>query len=109
MSGPGASELNALLARAPSVERVLSSEEMQPLVDEYGRTRALAAVRASLAAWRDAARRDPAAAGTPDDARIAADVRARPVARSNSRFIGCVSACTTARTASSGNSARCST
>lgn len=46
MSGPGASELNALLARAPSVERVLSSEEMQPLVDEYGRTRALAAVRA---------------------------------------------------------------
>ncbi|MHA7469920.1 L-seryl-tRNA(Sec) selenium transferase, partial [Burkholderia pseudomallei] len=77
MSGPGASELNALLARAPSVERVLSSEEMQPLVDEYGRTRALAAVRASLAAWRDAARRDPAAAGTPDDARIAADVRAR--------------------------------
>ncbi|MCD4548752.1 L-seryl-tRNA(Sec) selenium transferase, partial [Burkholderia pseudomallei] len=56
MSGPGASELNALLARAPSVERVLSSEEMQPLVDEYGRTRALAAVRASLAAWRDAAR-----------------------------------------------------
>lgn len=36
MSGPGASELNALLARAPSVERVLSSEEMQPLVDEYG-------------------------------------------------------------------------
>ncbi|TGB30854.1 L-seryl-tRNA(Sec) selenium transferase, partial [Burkholderia thailandensis] len=64
MSGPGANQLNALLARVPSVERVLSSDEMKPLVDEYGRTRALAAVRATLDAWRDAARRDPAAAGT---------------------------------------------
>ncbi|KVE37154.1 L-seryl-tRNA(Sec) selenium transferase [Burkholderia sp. BDU5] len=77
MSEPGANELNVLLARVPSVERVLSSDEMKPLVDEYGRTRALAAVRASLDAWRDAARRDPAAAETLDDARIAADVRAR--------------------------------
>ncbi|AOJ05055.1 L-seryl-tRNA(Sec) selenium transferase [Burkholderia mayonis] len=77
MSEPGANELNVLLARVPSVERVLSSDEMRPLVDEYGRTRALAAVRASLDAWRDAARRDPAAAETLDDARIAADVRAR--------------------------------
>ncbi|AOJ06491.1 L-seryl-tRNA(Sec) selenium transferase [Burkholderia mayonis] len=77
MSEPGANELNVLLARVPSVERVLSSDEMKPLVDAYGRTRALAAVRASLDAWRDAARRDPAAAGTLDDARIAADVRAR--------------------------------
>ncbi|KVD78841.1 L-seryl-tRNA(Sec) selenium transferase [Burkholderia sp. ABCPW 14] len=77
MSEPGANELNVLLARVPSVERVLSSDEMKPLVDAYGRTRALAAVRASLDAWRDAARRDPAAAETLDDARIAADVRAR--------------------------------
>ncbi|KVN11457.1 MULTISPECIES: L-seryl-tRNA(Sec) selenium transferase [unclassified Burkholderia] len=77
MSGTGANEVNVLLARVPSVERVLSSGEMKPLVDEYGRTRALAAVRASLDAWRDAARRDPAAAGALDDARIAADVRAR--------------------------------
>ncbi|MDN7672517.1 L-seryl-tRNA(Sec) selenium transferase [Burkholderia oklahomensis] len=77
MSEPGANELNVLLARVPSVERVLSSDAMKPLVDEYGRTRALAAVRASLDAWRDAARRDPAAAETLDDARIAADVRAR--------------------------------
>ncbi|AOK49541.1 L-seryl-tRNA(Sec) selenium transferase [Burkholderia sp. MSMB617WGS] len=77
MSGPGANELNELLARVPSVERVLSSPDVKPLVDEYGRTRALAAVRASLDAWRDAARRDPAAAGALDDARIAADVRAR--------------------------------
>jgi L-seryl-tRNA(Ser) seleniumtransferase len=40
--------LNALLARVPAVERVMSSLAVQPLLAEYGRTQVLAAVRAAL-------------------------------------------------------------
>ena len=45
-------ELNALLARVPAVERVMSSAPVQPLLAEYGRTQVVAAVRASLEALR---------------------------------------------------------
>ena len=48
MTEPGLNELNAVLARVPSVERVLSSTPLQPLIDDYGRTRVLNAVRAEL-------------------------------------------------------------
>jgi L-seryl-tRNA(Ser) seleniumtransferase len=71
---PGLNELNAVLARVPSVERVLASVPVRPLVDEYGRTRVLNAVRAELARWRTAAQRDPAAAEPLDETRIATAV-----------------------------------
>jgi L-seryl-tRNA(Ser) seleniumtransferase len=64
-------------ARVPSVERVLSSAPLQPLLADYGRTRVLNAVRAELERWRSDARTDPAAAEPLDEARIAAASRAR--------------------------------
>ncbi|KWC23472.1 L-seryl-tRNA(Sec) selenium transferase [Burkholderia ubonensis] len=74
MTEPGLNELNALLARVPSVERVLSSAPLQPVLDEYGRTRVLQAVRAELERWRTAAQHDPAATEPLDETRIAAAV-----------------------------------
>ncbi|MCO8590790.1 L-seryl-tRNA(Sec) selenium transferase [Burkholderia multivorans] len=74
MSDSGLNELNAVFARVPSVERVLSSAPLQPLLADYGRTRVLNAVRAELERWRSAARRDPAAAEPLDESRIAAAV-----------------------------------
>ncbi len=74
MTEPGLNELNAVFARVPSVERVLASVPVRLLVDEYGRTRVLNAVRAELARWRTAAQRDPAAAEPLDETRIAAAV-----------------------------------
>ena len=44
--------LNALLARMPSVERVIASAGAQPLIALYGRTQVLAAVRSTLDGWR---------------------------------------------------------
>jgi L-seryl-tRNA(Ser) seleniumtransferase len=72
-------ELNARLARVPSVERVMSSDALRPLVDAYGRTRVLGAVRATLDAARERLRThtDADAAPPPDDTTVAADVRAR--------------------------------
>ncbi|WP_186015766.1 L-seryl-tRNA(Sec) selenium transferase [Burkholderia gladioli] len=77
MSDTGLNELNALLARVPSVERLVSSAPLRSLVDSHGRTRVLAAVRAALDAWREAARRDPSRAVTPDETGVAAEVAAR--------------------------------
>ncbi|KVM81588.1 L-seryl-tRNA(Sec) selenium transferase [Burkholderia ubonensis] len=74
MTEPGLNELNALLARVPSVERVLSSAPLQPVLDEYGRTRVLEAVRAELERWRTAAQHEPAAAEPLDETRIAVAV-----------------------------------
>ncbi|MBN3821769.1 hypothetical protein G3N57_37015, partial [Paraburkholderia sp. Se-20369] len=44
MTEPALNELNTVLARVPSVERVLSSASLQPVLDTYGRTRVLNAV-----------------------------------------------------------------
>ncbi|NTY39501.1 MULTISPECIES: L-seryl-tRNA(Sec) selenium transferase [Burkholderia cepacia complex] len=74
MTEPGVNELNAVLARVPSVERVLSSAPLQPLLADHGRTRVLNAVRAELERWRTAAQHDPAAAEPLDEPRIAAAV-----------------------------------
>ncbi|MDR5857789.1 L-seryl-tRNA(Sec) selenium transferase [Caballeronia sp. LZ062] len=52
MAGGDGSELRALMARVPSVERVLASAVFEPLIDAYGRTQTLAALRATLDAWR---------------------------------------------------------
>ncbi len=60
MSDVSENELNALLARVPAVERVMSGAPAQALVGEYGRTQVLGAVRAAL----DALRRDLQAAAS---------------------------------------------
>ncbi|TDV33799.1 L-seryl-tRNA(Sec) selenium transferase [Paraburkholderia caballeronis] len=44
--------LNTLLARMPSVERVIASAGAQPLIELHGRTQVLAAIRATLDGWR---------------------------------------------------------
>ncbi|MFM0051739.1 L-seryl-tRNA(Sec) selenium transferase [Caballeronia grimmiae] len=52
VTGGDGSELRALMARVPSVERVLASAVFEPLIADYGRTQTLAMLRATLDAWR---------------------------------------------------------
>jgi L-seryl-tRNA(Ser) seleniumtransferase len=73
MSEVSAYELNTLLARVPSVERVMSSAPMQGLIAEYGRTQTLTAVRATLDAWRRDIQAGTGRTEPLDEARIAAD------------------------------------
>jgi len=56
-------DTRALLARVPAVERVLSSAQAQPLIDEYGRTQVVDAIRAAA----DSLRRDLLAGTTFDE------------------------------------------
>ncbi|CAG9247024.1 L-seryl-tRNA(Sec) selenium transferase [Paraburkholderia caribensis] len=67
MSEVSGNQLNrdtrALLARVPAVERVLSSAQSQPLIDEYGRTQVVDAIRAAA----DSLRRDLLAGTTFDE------------------------------------------
>jgi len=56
-------DTRALLARVPAVERVLSSAQSQPLIDEYGRTQVVDAIRAAA----DSLRRDLLAGTTFDE------------------------------------------
>src|SRR5579864_1051744 len=83
-------ELNALLARVPSVERVMSSAALEPCIGTYGRTQVLAAVRATLDAWRNSVLAGVEdAATTPatlDEARIAAEVARMLAERAQSRL-----------------------
>ena len=44
--------LHALLAKMPAVERVIASEQAQPLIAQYGRTQVLDAIRATEDCWR---------------------------------------------------------
>ncbi|MEX3950666.1 L-seryl-tRNA(Sec) selenium transferase [Paraburkholderia sp. EG287B] len=44
--------LHALLAQMPAVERVIASEQAQPLIAQYGRTQVLDAIRATQDGWR---------------------------------------------------------
>ena len=87
MSEVSGNELNALLARVPSVERVMSSAAMQPSIDEYGRTQVLAAVRATLDDFRThlQAGTANASAAALDEARIATDVARLLAQRAQSR------------------------
>jgi L-seryl-tRNA(Ser) seleniumtransferase len=52
IKGSEGGELRALMARVPSVERVLASVEFAPVVEQYGRTQALATLRTTLDTWR---------------------------------------------------------
>jgi len=47
-----AQALHALLAKMPAVERVIASEQAQPLIAQYGRTQVLDAIRATQDGWR---------------------------------------------------------
>src|SRR5262249_19567069 len=47
-----ANDINAQLARLPSVERVMACAEVAPLVDAYGRTLVVDTVRKTLDDWR---------------------------------------------------------
>ena len=47
-------DMRALLALVPAVERVLSSARAQPLIDEYGRTQVVDAIRAAADSLRRA-------------------------------------------------------
>lgn len=65
------------LARLPSVERVLTAPAAAPLIDTYGRTRVLEAIRQTLTAWRDAAVLTHASSldQVPDEAAVASMAR----------------------------------
>jgi L-seryl-tRNA(Ser) seleniumtransferase len=89
--------MRALLARVPAVERVLSSAQAQPLIDEYGRTQVVDAIRAAA----DSLRRDllartsfdePISFETKliDDASRALAARARPHLRAVFNLTGTV-------------------
>jgi L-seryl-tRNA(Ser) seleniumtransferase len=88
-------ERNALLARLPAVERLLSAAAMQPLVGVHGRAQATAAVRATLDVLRgellaSAGARDAHAASAAvaacDEARIVERVAAELARRTQSRL-----------------------
>ncbi|MBU6489367.1 MAG: L-seryl-tRNA(Sec) selenium transferase [Burkholderiales bacterium] len=74
------------LSQLPSVERVMSARESLPLIDEYGRTCVLDAVRKTLADWRAAARANGALGAAPDEAGFASIAKARLEKTSASRL-----------------------
>ena len=90
-------DMHASLARVPAVERMLSSAQAQPLIDEYGRTQVVDAIRAAA----DSLRRD-LLAGTSfdesfsletkliDDAARTLAARARPHLRAVFNLTGTV-------------------
>ena len=65
------------LSRLPSVERVMSADETAPLLEVYGRSCTLDAVRKELAHWREAMRASEAPRVAPDAARIASTAKKR--------------------------------
>ena len=90
MSDVSSSELRALMARVPSVDKVMASAEFAPLIDEYGRTQVLNALRDALDAWRISAQAGDAAASPSvsalDTAQLHATVGAALRARNSSRL-----------------------
>nr|WP_087643505.1 L-seryl-tRNA(Sec) selenium transferase [Caballeronia choica] len=79
-------ELKSLMARVPSVERVMTSAGMAPLVAQYGRTQALAALRRMLDDWRRDAQAGRALVEALDEARLVQSVGAALVERERSRI-----------------------
>ncbi|MEX3789575.1 L-seryl-tRNA(Sec) selenium transferase [Paraburkholderia sp. BR14374] len=94
MSDVSGSELRALMARVPSVDKVMASAEFAPLIGEYGRTQVLDALRDALDAWRISAQSGDAVANpavsaleTPQlHATVAAALLARNASRLRSVF-----------------------
>ncbi|NUY00830.1 L-seryl-tRNA(Sec) selenium transferase [Paraburkholderia sp. JPY169] len=94
VSDVSGSELRALMARVPSVDKVMASAEFAPLIGEYGRTQVLDALRDAFDAWRINAQSGDAAANpavsaleTPQlHATVAAALLARNASRLRSVF-----------------------
>ncbi|HEX3379390.1 MAG TPA: L-seryl-tRNA(Sec) selenium transferase [Paraburkholderia sp.] len=90
MSDVSGSELRALMARVPSVDKVMASAEFAPLVGEYGRTQVLNALRDALDAWRISAQSgdaaDSPALSALDTAQLHTTVAAALLARNASRL-----------------------
>ncbi|ADG19287.1 L-seryl-tRNA selenium transferase [Paraburkholderia atlantica] len=90
MSDVSNSELRALMARVPSVDKVMASAEFAPLIGEYGRTQVLNALRDALDAWRIGAQSGDAAADPAvsalDTSQLHATVAAALLARNASRL-----------------------
>lgn len=64
-------------SRLPAVERVMSAVETAPLIEVYGRSCTLGAVRKELAHWREAMRTSEAPRVAPDAAGIASMAKKR--------------------------------
>ncbi|MDE1180097.1 L-seryl-tRNA(Sec) selenium transferase [Paraburkholderia sp.] len=87
MSEVSGSELNALLARVPAVEKVVASAAARPLVEQYGRTQVVDAVRAALDALRRSLQAGASGTAPPaDEAQIVASAASTLAARSQSRL-----------------------
>jgi L-seryl-tRNA(Ser) seleniumtransferase len=86
VSDVSGSELRALMARVPSVEKVMASAEFAALIGEYGRTQVLDAVRAALDAWRGSAQSGSASVSALDIRQLHATVEAALRRRNESRL-----------------------
>ncbi|SAK65862.1 selenocysteine synthase [Caballeronia catudaia] len=84
VTGNDGGELRALMARVPSVERVLASAEFEAVIAAYGRTQTLDTLRATLDAWRADAQAGRASVEALSDARLAQSVGAGLAKRTRS-------------------------
>ena len=84
VKGGEGGELRALMARVPSVERVLASAEFEAVIAGYGRTQTLAVLRETLDAWRADAQAGRASVDALSDAQLARTVDARLAKRARS-------------------------
>ncbi|CAE6829636.1 L-seryl-tRNA(Sec) selenium transferase [Paraburkholderia haematera] len=76
MSDVTGSELRALMARVPSVEKVMASAEFAALLSEFGRTQVLNALRHALDTWRASAQSGDASVSALDVAQLRVSVEA---------------------------------
>jgi L-seryl-tRNA(Ser) seleniumtransferase len=76
VQGNDGGELRALMARVPSVERVLASREFEAVIAGFGRTQTLASLRATLDAWRSDAQAGRASVDALSDPALAQAVGA---------------------------------
>ncbi|MGA7813939.1 L-seryl-tRNA(Sec) selenium transferase [Caballeronia sp.] len=90
MSDVSSAELRALMARVPSVEKVMASPEFLMLAAEFGRSQVLAALHHALETWRADAQAGQASVASLDTAPLAISVgemlRDRAQARLRSVF-----------------------
>ncbi|RAS20622.1 L-seryl-tRNA(Sec) selenium transferase [Paraburkholderia bryophila] len=86
MSDVSGSELRALMARVPSVEKVMASPEFAALLDAYGRSQVVAALRDALDHWRASAQSGAASVSALDVARLQAVVDTSLRRRNRSRL-----------------------
>jgi len=86
VSDVSGSELRALMARVPSVEKVMASAEFAALLNEFGRTQVLTALREALDQWRVSAQSGSASVSALDAAQLQASVEATLRRRNQSRL-----------------------